>query len=70
MPEQVGQVRSTVKNPCCARTLPMPEQVGHICGSAPLSAPVPLHSSQVTAVGTVMVFCTPWKASSRETRRL
>lgn len=54
------QVRSTVKKPCCARTLPMPEQVGHMVGSAPLSAPpVPLHSSQATEVGTLIVLCRP-----------
>ena len=29
VPRQPGQVRSMVKKPCCARTLPMPEQVGH-----------------------------------------
>ena len=40
-PLQVGQERSTVKKPCCARTLPMPEQVGQVVGSDPPSAPVP-----------------------------
>ena len=29
-PPQVGQVRSTVKKPCCALTLPWPEQVGQV----------------------------------------
>ena len=56
VPEHVGQARSTVKKPCCARTLPMPEHVGQVCGSDPLAAPVPVHSSQLMAVGTVMVF--------------
>ena len=51
-PAQVGQVRSTVKKPCWARTLPMPEQVGQVTGSAPPSAPVPLHTSQPTELGT------------------
>jgi hypothetical protein len=59
MPLQVGQVRSTVKKPCCARTLPMPEQVGQVTGSAPPSAPVPRQVSQANDVGTLIVFCTP-----------
>ena len=53
---QVGQVRSTVKKPCCARTLPMPEQVGQETGSAPPSAPVPEQAAQATDVGTLIVF--------------
>jgi len=35
LPEQVGQVLSTVKKPCCALTFPIPEQVGHEVGLAP-----------------------------------
>jgi hypothetical protein len=58
-PEQVGQVRSTVKNPCCARTLPMPEQVGQVTGSDPPSEPVPEQDPQATAVGTLICFCRP-----------
>ena len=69
-PEQVGQVRSTVKKPCCARTLPMPEQVGQVAGSAPASLPVPLQVSHGTAVGTLMLFCSPEYASSMSIRRL
>ena len=69
-PPQVGQVRSTVKKPCCARTLPMPEQVGQADGSAPPCAPVPEHTSQVTEVGTWIVRCIPRNASSKLTRRL
>ncbi|AMY71527.1 hypothetical protein AKL17_4315 [Frigidibacter mobilis] len=69
-PPQVGQVRSTVKKPCWARTLPMPEQVGQTVGSAPPSAPVPEQAVQATEVGTVMVFCAPRKASSSEMRML
>ena len=41
MPEQVGQVRSTVKKPCCARTLPMPEQVGQLWVRRRLRHPCP-----------------------------
>ena len=58
-PEQVGQVRSTVKKPCWARTLPMPAQVGQVAGSAPPSAPVPLQTSQAALPGTLMLFCLP-----------
>jgi hypothetical protein len=70
MPLQVGQVRSTVKKPCCARTLPMPEQVGQVTGSAPPSAPVPRQVSQVMLAGMVIAFWTPRYASSSVTRRL
>jgi hypothetical protein len=52
-PPQVGQVRSTVKKPCCARTLPMPEQVGQVTGSAPPSAPGAAQVSQATTGGHV-----------------
>ena len=55
-PEQVGQVRSTVKKPWLARTFPKPEHVGQDSGSAPPSAPVPLQVSQARAVGTRMDF--------------
>src|SRR6056297_1290460 len=58
-PEQVGQVRSTVKKPWVARTLPMPEQVGQVVGSAPPSAPEPEQAPHCTEVGTWMVFCKP-----------
>ena len=54
-PEHVGQVLSTVKNPCCALTFPTPEQVGQDVGLAPLWAPVPLHVSQETEVGISML---------------
>ena len=43
----------------------MPEQVGQVTGSAPPSAPVPRQVSQATEEGTLMVFWTPLKASSR-----
>ena len=66
-PLQVGHVRSTVKKPWLARTLPMPAQVGQVAGSTAPSAPVPLHSPQATEPGTEIVFCKPAKASSSET---
>ena len=50
-PLQVGQVRSMVKKPCCARTLPWPRQVGQVTGCEPVSAPVPLQASQRRGVG-------------------
>ncbi len=36
-PPQVGQVRSTRKKPCWARTLPAPPQVGQVSAPAALS---------------------------------
>ena len=45
-------------------------QVGQVTGSAPPSAPDPWQMSQVTEVGTVMVFWLPVKASSSDTRML
>ena len=59
-PPQVGQVRSTVKKPCCALTLPWPEQVGQVAGSAPPWAPVPWQASQAALDGTLIVACLPW----------
>ena len=47
-PWQVGQVRSMVKKPWLARTLPWPPQVGQVVGLVPALAPVPLHVSQET----------------------
>src|SRR6056297_1103793 len=58
-PEQVGQVRSTVKKPCWALTFPIPEQVGQVTGSVPASDPVPEQVSQTTEVGTLIVFWSP-----------
>ena len=69
-PPQVGQVRSTVKKPCCARTLPCPEQVGQVEGSEPPSAPVPWQASQAALDGTVIVACRPWNACSSVSLRL
>lgn len=51
-PWQDGQVRSIVKKPCWARTLPMPPQVGQEIGWVPDSAPDPEQPSQTTEVGT------------------
>src|SRR3546814_3164993 len=51
-PPQVGQVRSMVKKPCWARTLPWPLQVGQAIGCWPASAPEPSQASQAIEVGT------------------
>ena len=58
-PWQVGQVRSMVKNPCCALTLPAPPQVPHADGRVPARAPEPLQGSQFTVPGTRIVACLP-----------
>ena len=58
-PEQVGHVRSTVKNPCCALTFPIPEHVGHLAGSEPAAAPDPEHPSHDTDEFTDTVSCLP-----------
>ena len=47
-------MRSMVKKPCCARTLPWPEQVGQVAGSAPPWAPVPWQTSHAALEGTVL----------------
>src|SRR5579864_8721747 len=69
-PWQVGQGRSTVKKPCCDRTLPCPWQVRQLVGRDPASAPLPLQESQCTKVATRTVVCLPRKASSSETSML
>ena len=51
-PWQPGQVRSMVKKPWVARTLPWPAQVGQAAGRVPALAPVPVQVVQVTLVGT------------------
>src|SRR5262245_39974627 len=51
-PWQEGQVRSMVKKPWDARTLPAPEQVGQVEGWVPVLAPLPEQASHVTVVGT------------------
>src|SRR5581483_4752067 len=51
-PWQEGQVRSMVKNPCEARTLPAPPHVGQEEGAVPDLAPLPVQASHVTLVGT------------------
>ena len=64
-PPQVGQVRSTRKNPCWARTLPAPWQVAQVSAARPLSSePVPAQASQVTRVGTRSAALTPANASA------
>src|SRR5262249_9676831 len=70
LPRQLGQVRSMVKKPCCARTLPMPEQLGHCSTLEPASAPVPPHASHATALGTLICALRPLKASSSVIVRL
>ncbi len=70
VPRQVEQLRSMVKKPCCARTLPMPEQVGHCSALWPGSAPTPPQASQATALGTLISAARPLKDSSREISRL
>ena len=68
-PEHVGQVRSTVKKPCCARTLPMPEQVGQVEVLRRLQR---RYRCRIHSYGRWHVdgFCRPEKASSSVTRRL
>src|SRR5262249_56150711 len=65
-PWQEGHVRSMVKKPCEARTLPAPAQVGHEEGWVPLLAPVPEQVSHVTLVGTRICAVLPAKASGSE----
>ena len=62
-PWQEGQVRSMVKKPWLARTLPAPAQVGQVDGLVPALAPVPVQVSQVTLVGTRICAVLPAKAS-------
>ena len=69
-PEQVGQVRSTMKKPCWARSLPAPLHDGQVCGSLPGSEPRPSHASQAMVVGMVTVAFLPAKASSSAISRL
>jgi len=59
-PWQVGQVRSTVKKPDCARTRPWPWQVGQVTGAAAPAAPEPLQSEQAMEVGTRICVLAPW----------
>ena len=62
-PWQVGQVRSMVKKPWLARTLPCPPQVAQVLGLLPALAPVPEHVSQETLDGTRIWAVLPVKAS-------
>src|SRR6516225_1609480 len=50
-PWQLGQVRSSVKNPWACRMRPCPPQVGQAFGLVPAFAPEPEQASQVTEVG-------------------
>jgi hypothetical protein len=70
-PWQAGQVRSMWKKPPWdARTRPAPLQVGQVFGLEPGLAPVPVHTSQVTEVGTSTSTVLPAKASSSVISRL
>ncbi len=51
-PWQEGHVRSMVKKPWLARTLPTPPQVRQVLGEVPALAPAPEQASHVTLVGT------------------
>src|SRR5262245_12746842 len=62
-PWQLGHVRSMVKKPWLARTLPLPPQVGQADGRVPERAPVPLQVVQVTLVGTRICALLPAYAS-------
>src|SRR5689334_6078052 len=64
-PWQVGQVRSSVKNPCACLILPAPAQVEQGLGLVPALAPLPEHASQVTDVGMRICADLPANASSR-----
>ena len=63
-PPQLAQVRSMVKKPWVARTLPWPRQVGQLTGWVPFSPPVPWQASHGSVPGTRMVACLPANASS------
>ena len=54
VPRQEAQLRSMVKKPWVARTLPWPAQVGQVSAVWPASAPEPLQDSQATRVGTLI----------------
>src|SRR5215470_15127210 len=69
-PWQLVQVRSMVKNPWLARTLPWPAHVEQVDGLVPALAPEPLHVSQETLVGTQICAVLPANASVREISRL
>ena len=62
-PWQDGHVRSMVKKPWLARTLPAPPQVGQAEGWVPVLAPLPVQTSQVTLVGTRICAVLPAYAS-------
>ena len=69
-PPQDWQVRSMVKKPWLARTLPLPPQVGQAEGRVPTFAPEPLQVSQATIAWTRIEADLPRKASSRLISRL
>ena len=69
-PWQAGQVRSMVKKPCAARTLPWPLQVRQVEAPVPGLAPDPSQVLQAASVGTSISTVSPEKASSRVISRL
>src|SRR3989338_4101038 len=61
VPRHLGQVCCTEKKPCCMRTCPWPPQVLQGSGLVSLAAPLPLHVSQATRVGTRIFTVAPRK---------
>ena len=70
LPRQALQLRSMVKKPWVALTLPWPAQVGQVSALWPGSAPEPAQASQASMVGTWISAERPLKASSSEISRL
>src|SRR6266850_1689958 len=69
VPRHCGQVRATVKNPCCVRTCPCPWQSVQTVGDDPAAAPEPLHVSQFSCRGIWIAVSDPVAASSNEISR-
>lgn len=69
-PWHTGQVRSMVKKPCAARTLPWPLQCRQVDMPVPGLAPEPSQVVQPTSVGTSISTVRPRKASSSVISRL
>src|SRR5215470_16385299 len=69
-PWQATQVRSMVKKPWLALTLPLPWHDGQLIELEPFSPPLPWQLSHLTELGTRMVACLPEKASLRSISRL
>src|SRR5262249_59396855 len=69
-PWQATHVRSMVKKPWLALTLPLPWHDGQLIGLEPFSPPLPWQLSHLTELGTRMVACLPAKAALRTIARL